>query len=179
MSDHVYPLPALVGDRLPKVSDGFHTAEDLQAGRARRIHPGADIMYPIKPGDPDYTGKGIVTDYYKLGAIRRTEGHIVPFDTPAIACVAGKVFKAKSNPRGHSVLIGAVGSEFAYYYQHLEKLMVSDGDEVKLGQPLGIVGANPNEKNAIVHLHFEIWHPDHSHPVNPKPVLRTWPKVFL
>jgi murein DD-endopeptidase MepM/ murein hydrolase activator NlpD len=43
------------------------------------------------------------------------------------------------------------------WYAHLETLLVSDGDEVSAGQPIGAVGAQGNATGC--HLHFEL-HPD-------------------
>lgn len=179
---NVWPLPKLGNGIEPKISDGFHTAKDMAEGKASRIHPGVDLMYPATINDPSYTGVSTRSDYYKLGSIRRTRGHYVPLDTPAIACVDGKIFRVREGRKGKSVLLGTIGSKYVYYYQHLETVLVKLGQEVNRGEPIGIIGANPNQENGIVHLHFEVWESWDGKlmpPSNPEPFLKDWPKVFL
>ena len=31
------------------------------------------------------------------------------------------------------------------------------GERVRAGQPIGIIGADPQDPNGIAHLHFEMW----------------------
>lgn len=173
--EYIWPLPAL-DNRLPKVSDGYHMR---QSGI---FHAGADIMYAAITNDPVYIPGPIglnYSGYYKKGIRYRTKGHYLPPNTPAIACVGGKIFKANLSSKGYQLVLGKIGGSLAFYYQHLQKLNVETGETVELGQSLGIVGGNPNEVGAIAHLHFEIWRGGPSNHVNPSLFLNKWKVMDL
>ena len=49
---------------------------------------------------------------------------------------------------------------------------------VVAGQPLGVVGADPKDANAIAHLHFELWHGGNGlAAIDPTPYLARWAVV--
>ncbi len=49
-------------------------------------------------------------------------------------------------------------------YKHCGSLMKTEGDKVKGGEVIALVGKSGNEKDTP-HLHFEVWHK--GNPVNP------------
>lgn len=76
------------------------------------------------------------------------------------------------------------GAPWATYYTHLSALRVGEtrrgrtGERVVAGQPLGVIGADPKDANAIAHLHFESGTAaTASQQWNPLPYLRAWPVV--
>ncbi|UFJ40143.1 M23 family metallopeptidase [Brevibacillus humidisoli] len=77
-----------------------------------------------------------------------------PFDV--MAALDGKVTKVKTDP-----LVGVLveiehSDKMTTVYQSLESASVKPGDEVKQGQLIGKAGRNVYEKDAGVHLHFEV-----------------------
>ena len=71
-------------------------------------------------------------------------------------------------------------AKVATFYQHLEKLLVTEtanaklGERVRAGQPIGIIGADPLDGEHLKHLHFEIWLGGPSAAIDPAPVMRAW-----
>lgn len=73
-----------------------------------------------------------------------------------VAALAGKVTKVENDPLvGRLVEIEHEGNVVSVY-QSLENVSVKPGDEVTQGQVLGNAGRSEYEKEAGVHLHFEV-----------------------
>ncbi len=73
---------------------------------------------------------------------------------------------------------------WATYYTHLTAPRVGETRRgagrvrVVAGQPLGVVGADPKDANAIAHLHFELWHGGNGlAAIDPTPYLARWAVV--
>ncbi len=67
------------------------------------------------------------------------------------------------------VLQGVSGAKF--YYGHMDKDLVADGQRVTRGQTIGLMGDTGSP--GAVHLHFEYWRSGgESDAVNPEPLLR-------
>ncbi|GAA4720886.1 M23 family metallopeptidase [Brevibacillus fulvus] len=72
------------------------------------------------------------------------------------AALAGKVTKVENDPLvGNQVEIEHP-NKMVTVYQSLEQVTVKPGDEVTQGQPIGTAGRNVYEKDAGIHLHFEV-----------------------
>jgi stage II sporulation protein Q len=72
------------------------------------------------------------------------------------SALAGKVVKVENDPLvGNQVEIEHENN-MVTVYQSLESVQVKPGDEVTQGQVLGTAGRNVFEKDAGVHLHFEV-----------------------
>ncbi|MGO0063663.1 peptidoglycan DD-metalloendopeptidase family protein [Brevibacillus fluminis] len=72
------------------------------------------------------------------------------------AALDGKVKKVENDPLvGNLVEIEHSGN-MVTVYQSLDKVTVKPGDEVKQGQVLGAAGRSTFEKDAGIHLHFEV-----------------------
>jgi len=85
------------------------------------------------------------------------------------AALAGKVIKVENDPLvGNQVEIEHA-NKMVTVYQSLDKVNVKPGDEVTQGQVLGTAGRNVFEKEAGVHLHFEVR--VDGNPVNPEQYL--------
>lgn len=72
------------------------------------------------------------------------------------AALDGKVKKVENDPLVGSLVEIEHSGNMATVYQSMEKVLVKPGDEVKQGQVLGVAGRNPFEKDAGIHLHFEV-----------------------
>lgn len=82
-----------------------------------------------------------------------------------VAALAGKVIRVEENPIvGKQVAIQHENG-LVTVYQSLEDLKVKKGDTVKQGDVIANAGRNNFEKDAGIHLHFEV-HQDQK-PVNP------------
>lgn len=91
-------------------------------------------------------------------------------DTPVGAAAAGVVALAGSETDGYGHLVGfgnyvviAHSGGLATLYGHLDRILVTSGQAVQQGQPIGLEGSSGNSTGP--HLHFEARY-DGS-PVNP------------
>ncbi|MGE5701077.1 MAG: peptidoglycan DD-metalloendopeptidase family protein [Clostridia bacterium] len=72
------------------------------------------------------------------------------------AALDGKVKTVENEPLvGNQIVIEHNGN-MVTVYQSLDKVLVKPGDEVKKGQVIGAAGRSTFEKDAGVHLHFEV-----------------------
>jgi len=82
-----------------------------------------------------------------------------------LAAMSGTVVRAEQLPLVGYVVEISHGDGLSTYYQSLENVTVSVGDEVRQGQVIARAGRNELEKDLGVHLHFEVR--EHDVPVNP------------
>ena len=84
--------------------------------------------------------------------------------TPIMASERGVVIYTGHGFHGFGNLIVIEhNGEWATLYAHLSKILIKEGDEVKQGQQIGLMGRTGHATG--VHLHFEIRH--NRQPVNP------------
>ncbi len=100
--------------------------------------------------------------------------------TPVVAAADGTVEKLFDSAQGGlTVYVRSPDKRWSYYYAHLQRYEpgLAEGQRVKRGQRLGLVGHTGNANPAGPHLHFAInqmqpnekwWH---GAPVNPYPLL--------
>lgn len=94
------------------------------------------------------------------GGKRRHEGIDIfaPKRTPVIASADGVVTAVKEGGIGGKVVwLRLLEKNVTLYYAHLDKQLVTDGQMVKKGQTLGLVGNTGNAKHTPSHLHFGIY----------------------
>ncbi|MBO8171989.1 MAG: M23 family metallopeptidase [Bacillaceae bacterium] len=87
------------------------------------------------------------------------------------AALSGKVVRAEKDPLMGFVVEIEHDNGLTTLYQSLANSSVSVGDEVKKGQVIGMAGRNLFEKEAGVHLHFEVR--QDGKPVSPDKYLST------
>ena len=75
--------------------------------------------------------------------------------TPIFAVEKGRIDRTKRQSNGalQIVMKGRSGSK--YYYGHMDKVLVKNGQRVKKGQVIGKMGDTGSKGQ--VHLHFEYW----------------------
>lgn len=140
--ERAWPLRALPDGRKPAITSGFYTRNP-----DRPNHVGVDLFYPYIAGkDPAL----------KVGDGGRTSKWWIPNNHHAIACADGKITGATWTQTGYHVRIAFKRAETAVGYFHLSSMLVAVGQEVTMGQPIGIVGDNPVDNDAR-HLHFELY----------------------
>ncbi|MEO1256559.1 MAG: M23 family metallopeptidase, partial [Bacteroidota bacterium] len=92
---------------------------------------------------------------------RKHEGNDIFADhgTPLLAVTDGRLTSTRSSNLGGKTvwLDDDEGRPLRYYYAHLDKRLVSEGDYVKRGEPVGLVGNTGNAVNTPPHLHFGIY----------------------
>ena len=88
---------------------------------------------------------------------------------PVFAVADGVVTRVWNNQLGGlSVnLVDGLGNR--YYYAHLSAAYVLEGQQVRVGAPLGAVGNSGNARYTPSHLHWQ-FHPGGGGPVNPTPL---------
>ena len=88
--------------------------------------------------------------------------------TPVIAATDGYITGVREGGiGGKTIWVRATGRNIHLYYAHLDKQLVQEGQEVKKGDTLGLVGNTGNAKYTPPHLHFGIY--TSSGPIDPFP----------
>ncbi|HEY0251904.1 MAG TPA: M23 family metallopeptidase, partial [Kofleriaceae bacterium] len=161
-----WPVPRWNG-RTPTISDGFGSP---RPGGTR--HGGVDLMFAR-------TG----ADSFNPGSANASKAFVMPDGMSAIAASDASVWSAMKTPRGYAVVLDHGPRKVATFYTHLEKLLVKEtasgksGERVRIGQPIGVIGADPLDSQHLKHLHFEIWIGGPGDAVDPAPFLRQWASV--
>lgn len=175
----VWPVPSF------RAKDGTVYDAVISSGigtpRGAGLHRGVDVMYRRRSRSdrPEYKPK--TSDGSPM--------HFAPPLTPVVAARDGVIWSASKTPRGWSVVIDH-GKPFATYYTHLDHLAWPDAfangrsvatgarKRVKAGDVIGSMGADPQDKAKLRHLHFAVWHGGtDSHAVDPEPAMREWARV--
>jgi len=77
-----------------------------------------------------------------------------PRDTPVMATAAGRVVFAGRHGAYGNIIVIDHGYGYETAYAHLGKCLVKEGDEVRRGQEIGLLG---NTGNATAyHVHYEV-----------------------
>ncbi|GAB2687663.1 hypothetical protein GCM10027037_07430 [Mucilaginibacter koreensis] len=81
--------------------------------------------------------------------------------TPAVAAADGIVTRVTTNTLGGKVVfMRPDGRDYNTYYAHLDSQLVRDGQTVRAGDTLGLVGNTGNAHTTPSHLHFGIYTSD-------------------
>ncbi len=94
------------------------------------------------------------------GGARQHQGIDIfaPRGTPVLAVSDGRITALQeTNLGGLVVWQNIVNNNHSAYYAHLSKQLVADGDMVKRGDTIGLVGNTGNAKTTSPHLHFGIY----------------------
>ncbi|MFD2825189.1 peptidoglycan DD-metalloendopeptidase family protein [Leeuwenhoekiella polynyae] len=97
--------------------------------------------------------------------------------TPVLASVAGKVSRTGNlGLGGKQVWLrdGLLGNSL--YYAHLDSIIVTNGQRVKIGDTLGLVGNTGNARTTPPHLHFGVYSRG-SGAINPLPFVKEEAKL--
>ena len=78
----------------------------------------------------------------------------MPMNTPIYATHSGKVTYAKFNSSGYGNVVFLDKGKVQTRYAHLNKILVKEGDIVKAGDQIGLMGTTGWSSG--VHLHFEV-----------------------
>ncbi|MET0298576.1 MAG: M23 family metallopeptidase, partial [Flavitalea sp.] len=118
----------------------------------------ASLAYPIRAPGKNHTKSfwGVDRD----GGSRRHEG-IDMFAarlTPVVAAANGRVTRVNMNNLGGKVVwMRPENKNYTLYYAHLDSQLVQDGQQVRTGDTLGLMGNTGNARTTAPHLHFGIY----------------------
>jgi len=133
--------------------------ELLRTGRfTLRIQREPSLSFPVRGKSDVAVGSfwGVDRD----GGARRHEGIDIfaKRGTPAVAAVNGYITRVNETPRGGRVVWLADTEHGQHlYYAHLDQQLVQPGQQVKIGDTLGLVGNTGNARTTPPHLHFGIY----------------------
>lgn len=122
------------------------------------ITTGPSLGYPLKT-----INRNQIQSIYGDGRDAGTRKHegidiFAPFRTPVIAVSAGTVTAVNTNNLGGKVVwFRPDDKNYTLYYAHLDEQTVTDGQNVKQGDTLGLMGNTGNAKTTPPHLHFGIY----------------------
>lgn len=88
--------------------------------------------------------------------------------TPVLAVAAGRAMPRRDSLGGNTVWLNTPGT--SYYYAHLDRVAVRDGQSVRAGDVLGYVGNTGNADGTPSHLHFGVYRWGNK-PIDPLPLL--------
>jgi murein DD-endopeptidase MepM/ murein hydrolase activator NlpD len=91
---------------------------------------------------------------------RRHEGIDIfdTFHTPVVASANGMVTRVgENNLGGRVVMMRPSGKNYTLYYAHLDRQIAREGQQVRIGDTLGLMGNTGNARTTPPHLHFGIY----------------------
>lgn len=133
--------------------------------------------FPIL-GAHDFGGAGGRFGAARSGHTHQGQDVMAECGTPLVAARGGTVqYSRYEASAGNYVVIDGKGTPSDFMYAHLaEPSPLHEGDTVRTGQPIGIVGDTGDA--TACHLHFEIWGPpgwyEGGSPFDPLPELEKW-----
>ncbi|WP_303311409.1 M23 family metallopeptidase [Hymenobacter sp. BT730] len=78
--------------------------------------------------------------------------------TPVVAATEGYITRVSETPRGGKVIwLTDARHRQHLYYAHLDQQLVHPGQQVRIGDTLGLVGNTGNARTTVPHLHFGIY----------------------
>jgi hypothetical protein len=119
------------------------------------ITNGPSLAFPVKNGKI-----GSFWGADRDDGARRHEGVDIfaPRRTPALAAADGIINRVTTNQLGGKVVfLRPENKIYSLYYAHLDKQLVADGQRVKTGDTIGLVGNTGNAASTAPHLHFGIY----------------------
>jgi murein DD-endopeptidase MepM/ murein hydrolase activator NlpD len=135
--------------------------------------------FPIL-GNHDYGSSGSVFGAGRSGHTHQGQDVMAACGTPLVAARGGRVqMSTWDDAAGNYVVIDGKGTKFDFMYAHLaEPSPLKEGQTVRTGQPIGVVGTTGSSSGC--HLHFEMWGApgwyEGGSPFDPLPYLQKWDK---
>lgn len=136
-----------------------------------QLTAGPSLEHPVAKGTKNNIGSfwGVDRD----AGQRRHEGVDIfaARSTPAVASADGVVTRVGTNNLGGKVVfLRPEGRSINLYYAHLDSQLVVSGQQVKIGDTIGLIGNTGNAITTAPHLHFGIY--TNRGAVDPLPFIR-------
>jgi len=135
----------------------------LQPELLQSIEYNLEITSGPSQGFPTRTGLNNVKSYFGDGRdanSRKHEGVDIfgSFRSPVIATSDGTIVRVNENNLGGKVVwFRPKNKDYTLYYAHLDEQLVTAGQEVLVGDTLGLMGNTGNAKTTPPHLHFGLY----------------------
>ena len=119
---------------------------------------GPSLAYPLKA-----VNRKQIQSFFGVGRDNNTRRHegidiFSSFRTPVLAIAEGTVTRVNENNLGGKVVwLRPRGKDYTLYYAHLDEQIATAGQEVLIGDTLGLMGNTGNAKTTPPHLHFGIY----------------------
>jgi murein DD-endopeptidase MepM/ murein hydrolase activator NlpD len=154
-----------------QLTDLAKKASALQAKKSRIVnyYKGGKLGVPLKSAYRISSSFGYRT--HPISGTKRLHAGIdmaAPKGTPVYAAESGVVTVARSYSGYGNCIIIDHGGKLWTLYGHLSSIQVKEGETVKRGEKIGLVGSTGQSTGN--HLHFEVR--KNSEPVNPAPYLK-------
>lgn len=122
------------------------------------IRTGPSLAFPVE----DRSTRNVLSFFGDVrdGGARDHHGVDIfaPRGTPVLAATDGTAYRVQVTPRGGKVVwVRDSTGDIRSYYAHLDSQMVQEGQEVRAGDVLGLVGNTGNAITTPPHLHFGIY----------------------
>lgn len=122
------------------------------------ITTGPSLAFPV-----DKSGNPHIISFWgnpRDNGARKHEGVDIQakFRTPALAAANGVISRVTENNLGGKVVfLRDASTSNNLYYAHLDSQIVVEGQNVKVGDTIGLIGKTGNARNTVPHLHFGIY----------------------
>ncbi|WP_165958140.1 M23 family metallopeptidase [Segetibacter sp. 3557_3] len=119
---------------------------------------GPSLAYPFQP-----KAKAAIASFWGAARDRGARKHegidiMAPFRTPCLATANGTISRVNENKLGgKTVWLRPSGKDYVVYYAHLDEQLVTDGQQVTVGDTIGLVGTTGNARGGAPHLHLGIY----------------------
>jgi murein DD-endopeptidase MepM/ murein hydrolase activator NlpD len=151
-----------------------------QATRSTALNLGFALYgyaFPLL-GDHDFGESGARFGAGRSGHTHQGQDVMADCGIPVVAARGGRVqYSGYQSAAGNYVVIDGKGTGYDTAYMHfLQPSLLRTGDQVRTGQPIGLVGSTGS--STACHLHFEIWTApgwyEGGSPLDPLPFLTKW-----
>ncbi|WP_421942557.1 peptidoglycan DD-metalloendopeptidase family protein [Pedobacter sp.] len=135
----------------------------LQPELLQSIEYNLEITSGPSQGFPTRTGLNNIKSYFGDGRhanSRKHEGVDIfgSFRSPVVATADGTIVRVNENNLGGKVVwFRPKNKDYTLYYAHLDEQLVTAGQEVLVGDTLGLMGNTGNAKTTPPHLHFGLY----------------------
>jgi murein DD-endopeptidase MepM/ murein hydrolase activator NlpD len=122
------------------------------------IRVGGSVAFPVQN-----RSTGNIMSFFgdiRDGGVRDHHGVDIfaPRGTPVLAATDGTAYRVETTSRGGNVVwLRDPSGQTRTYYAHLDRQLVAEGSEVRIGDTLGVVGNTGNARTTPPHLHFGIY----------------------
>jgi murein DD-endopeptidase MepM/ murein hydrolase activator NlpD len=121
------------------------------------IQSGPALAFPVAASGKPNIGSFFGVD--RDAGIRKHEGIDIfaKKGTPALAAANGTAEPSLNKLGGKVVFLRPDDADYTLYYAHLDSQLVQNGQHVKVGDTVGLVGNTGNARTTPSHLHFGIY----------------------